>query len=514
MKNITFVIMLFFSFYLFALDQKDVQFTGKIVKINSRTFFPFKINNMNKLYYAGSKIYVKIKEDENIDWLVSYSKSIGCTFIKDIKRSPNTFLFECSENFMQSYQVFRENKNLFDVEPDILIQINMKNYEDPYLPNEWHIFEEGSSVFSGWKLLESYGINPGSGVKVAVIDDGFDLSHEDLNGAFIKGFDFVDNDNFPDAYSYNNHGTAVTGIIASQINEKGCVGVSPYSRIIPVKISSDIIMSSDIADVFNFALDSGADVISNSWGPADGSGAVYMPQALQNIISDAAINGRDGKGVIIVFAAGNGNESISDENSYDGFAANENVISVGAVSREGRRAYYSDYGKDLDFMAPSCDLKSDDFYADWLTTSYDNGIWTTDLSGSSGYTDTEYTASFCGTSASAPILSGVIALMLSANKDLTLSEIYKLLKETSDKVDSLNASYDEDGHSIYYGYGRINALRALNTMISDYGLSVPESIDEDGYPLQDEDVMPENDVDFPESLINIEKEGCSCSFII
>ena len=128
------------------------------------------------------------------------------------------------------------------------------------------------------------------------------------------------------------------------------------------------------------------------------------------------------------------------------------VISVGATDRENLRAWYSNYGEYLDILAPG---------------GYDLGITTLDNTGAKGIASNaedylfydDYASAFIGTSASAPIVSGMIALLLQSNPSLTRVEIENLLKNSADKIG--NVPY-EDSKNIYYGYGKVNLSNLIN----------------------------------------------------
>jgi hypothetical protein len=218
-------------------------------------------------------------------------------------------------------------------------------------------------------------------------------------------------------------------------------------------------------------------VISCSWGPADGDWSnpndpihkinFPLPDSARLAIDYALKNGRKGKGCVIVWAAGNGNESVD----LDGYAAHAPIIAVAACNDRGRRSVYSDFGK-----AIWCAFPSNDIFAPNLepTRPLTPGIWTTDRVGSKGYnvgvTNAEntigdkegnYTATFGGTSSACPGVAGVAALMLSANPALSASQVKTLIKTACDKIDPSGGNYNAQGHSQLYGYGRINALKAV-----------------------------------------------------
>ena len=315
-----------------------------------------------------------------------------------------------------------------------------KNIIEPYFYQQWYLdknlsfykennIDENASIHSG-NVLKKYS---GIGVKIAIIDDSLDIWHEDLNGSIIATYDIETNSSTIVNNKNLYHGTAVTGIIASRTNNKGILGIASKASVIFLKFK-DNMSDSDFIKLFNKAEEFGADIINCSWGTYDVSPAV------KEKIVDLAKHGRDGKGTIIVFAVGNDNKDMGNDES-----AIPEVIAVGATDKDNLRAWYSNYGKNLDVMAPG---------------GYDIGITTLDPMGDNGIAslDDNYILYddenlFAGTSASAPIVSGIIALMLEKNPNLTREEVENILKNSSDKIG--NIPY-EHGRNDYYGYGKVN----------------------------------------------------------
>jgi subtilisin family serine protease len=304
------------------------------------------------------------------------------------------------------------------------IEYNKSFYDDNYIDPNANIHQNG--------YLDSYGA---TGVKIAVIDDGLDMNHEDIK--IYRSYSIINNDSnvSPITGDEDYHGTAVTGIIGARRNEKGVLGIAYNSDIIFLQMKS-YVTDSDMIELFEKAKEYGAEVINCSWGTYD------VTDAIKSEIQDLAINGRDGKGIIIVFAVGNEDKNLDDPDINDESEIPE-VIAVGATDSENVRAGYSNYGSALDVMAPG---------------GYYYGITTTDISGSDGYSVDNYDRyddknAFAGTSAAAPIVTGVIALMLERNPNLTREDIMDIIHNKSDKIGNLEYT---DGRNDYYGYGKVN----------------------------------------------------------
>lgn len=323
--------------------------------------------------------------------------------------------------------------------------------DDPLFPRQWHLKNTGQSggaVGADVRAERAWDISTGDpNIIIAVMDDGVDTDHEDFGAAkLVPGYDFIDDDNDPRPADSNgntdDHGTACAGLaVATGNNGIGVSGVAQKCKLMPIRMLGNFTSSLQIANSFRFAAQNGADVISNSWGYS-----VDRPlDDLQRAALDfATTSGRGGKGCVILFSAGNDSRSQDKQ----GFQSSEKVISVAASTNRDDRAYYSSFGKTVDIAAPGGDDRT------LLIT-------TTDRMGAPGYSATNYTQSFNGTSASCPIAAGVAGLLLSVEPGLNYTQVRERLIQTADKIDVAGGDYDENGQSIYYGYGRINAFRAL-----------------------------------------------------
>jgi len=320
-----------------------------------------------------------------------------------------------------------------------------KSIQEPYFGEQWYLeenvtFYEENNIDSNASI--HFGKNytyTGKGVKIAVIDDGLDVTHPELNGTVVATYDIrTRSTNVAHTSMIGHHGTAVTGIIGANDNGIGIKGIASESQIIFLKHKEGM-SDSETIELFNKAQEFGADIINCSWGTYD------VSEAVKEVIQELAMNGRDGKGIIIVFATGNDAQDMGNDES-----AIPEVIAVSATDKDNLRAWYSNYGENLDVVAPG---------------GFDIGITTLDAMGENGvgtlnddYLLANDENSFIGTSASAPIVSGVIALMLEKNPNITRIEVEKALQNQSDKIGNLDYV---DGFNEYYGYGKINVGRLL-----------------------------------------------------
>lgn len=339
-------------------------------------------------------------------------------------------------------------------------------------PQQWHLhktrvgnrtIDQHANVVAAWELSD------GDGVTIAVIDDGVDTDHLDFAGAgkVVHARDVTRDVN--DArpwFADDDHGTACAGVACAS-GLHGASGVAPKARLMPIRLMSGL-GSQDEADAFAWAAQHGADVISCSWGPADGAWwnpddpqhdvVVPLPDSTRLAIDWATTHGRNGKGCVITWAAGNGNESVDN----DGYASYGKVVAVAACNDRGTRSVYSDTGDAL-----WCAFPSSDPVAAALTP----GIWTTDRSGGAGYNSGlpnpsgddqgDYTDDFGGTSSACPGAAGVAALVIARNPALEWTQVKDVLRRCCKRIDTAHGQYDADGRSTHYGYGRLDARKAV-----------------------------------------------------
>ena len=341
---------------------------------------------------------------------------------------------------------------------------------DELVNHQWHLKNPGFVVDAQWPMKKGADArvweawqkmgNMGSDkITVAVIDNGFDLTHPDIMGKVHKPFDLWTNtSNIEQGDPRFTHGTPCASVAVARPNGTGIVGAAPNSKFMPISGTSYSLRATE--KMFKYAMDNGADVISCSWGTTDP--AFELSEMKKAAIADAARNGRNGKGCVIVYAVGNDD---FDYVSY--YAQHPDVIAVGACTSKDEHATYSNKGPEVTICAPS--------NGDWPITAA-RAFWDEGVSWESGayrfWRDGRDRGDrykhFGGTSSSCPLVAGICALMLSENPDLTSKQVKEILCKTADKIGSPQ-EYDANGHSKKFGYGRVNALAAVREAISRRG---------------------------------------------
>ncbi len=292
-------------------------------------------------------------------------------------------------------------------------------------------------VIDAWNRLGNKG---SSDIVIAVIDMGFDLEHPDLQGNIVAPFDVWENAPFSQPKRFRSHGTPCAGVALARETGFGTIGVAPNAKFMPVSGTGFSIRDTEV--MFEHCANNGADIISCSWGSIKPEHE--LDDEKEDIIRKAATQGRDGKGCVILYAAGNENAE-----SINHYGKHPDVICVGASTAQDAHAFYSNRGFEIDVVAPS--------NGDWPLiaprASWDAGHWY-----DGNEIDNQY-KHFGGTSAATPLVAGVCALMLTANPNLTAKAVKDILIKTADKIG--HPTEYVNGHSRRYGYGRVNADKAV-----------------------------------------------------
>lgn len=353
---------------------------------------------------------------------------------------------------------------------------------DPHYADQWHLKNTGQKGANGVAgvVNEDLNVEPvwatykGTGVRIAVVDDGLEIGHEDLasniaatglSHNYVTGG--IDPTNDP-ADTTSGHGTAVAGIIAARdMNGLGGRGVAPRASLIGYNLLQNSTASNE-ADAMTRGTP-GVHISSNSWGSSD-DGDLHPSLSLwRTAIENGLASGRNGRGTIYTWAAGNGGAvPPADNSNYDGQPNHYGVIAVAAVNDHGKQASYAEPGANIWISAPGGE------YCDT------HAISTTDRSGAVGenppgptlnyvdYPNTNYTRCMNGSSAATPAASGVVALMLEANPNLGWRDVRLILAQSAHKNDVADAGWGVTGGlPVYhfnhkYGFGVIDAGAAVN----------------------------------------------------
>lgn len=338
---------------------------------------------------------------------------------------------------------------------------------------QWYLDGTGSAGFIATAHLNLGSVwseSGGEGITVAIVDDGIETTHSQLAHAISDIYYATEaatgTDGDPASSKYG-HGTAVAGIIAAASSAYAPVGIAPEVDLASLRIfgSDSLSLSEAFAYLANY------DIANNSWGY---NSAFYNADIYSQLTYWASIDyglqaaldyGRDGLGTIVVKSAGNGRED--GRFATDDHVSNlDGVIVVGATDYTGKAAYYSSPGSNLLVSAPS--------------SGAGQGVTTTDRTGSAGYSYTAATDEFGGTSAAAPMVSGVVALILEANPTLTWQEVQDILALSATHTGSavgvgasgnelyawqINGATNWNGGGLHfsndYGFGLVDAYQAV-----------------------------------------------------
>ena len=365
--------------------------------------------------------------------------------------------------------------------------------EDPYFSKQWHLHNTGTSGLENadikfkqmLEFLNSKRIEVDPNIKIAIMDSGVSRDHEDLkiteagydifqdgevSGGGTPNLHLLEGENVSDDIkSAVAHGTHCAGVSAEIGNQTGMSGVCPWCWIYPVRYpltdtysdeeyNGTGISENTILKIYEkYALDSSISVVNCSFGPGVSIGIDYVFPGIAVGIQNFMQNGRGGKGGVIVYASGNDNvdSSYSRLLEYDfvferegvGVVTNR-VVTVNASTSLDMKASFSNYGYTSTVAAPGTSIGTT------AVPGYGN------YNKGDGTKDSNYTF-FSGTSAAAPVVSGLFGVLFSINPELTLEDAMEILKQGADKINPETGLWDENGFSVKYGYGRVNLEKAV-----------------------------------------------------
>ncbi len=454
-------------------------------------------------------VMVKLKKAQDFDLLMNETKNLNLDLIGYNKYMPLWFTFSVRpggedilkvSNLLHKTGLFEhaEPDLRFDIRPNSTSKVDKLNLvpNDPFYPDQWHLNNTGQNDGTPGidiNAVAAWDIETGDpNIVIAVLDDGFEINHPDLTGNNNNaGFDAMGNGGPSQVYS--PHGTACSGIAAADgNNNEGVTGVAFNSSIMSVSFDYDGVTGLILANATNLAANNGASVLSCSWGAP----ATTNSPILNDAITDALQNGRNGLGCVVVFSTGNDNGVVE-------YPANSNpdILSVGAMSPCGERKsptscdgenwWGSNFGNELDIVAPGVLIPTTDRQGDVLDDPLQCGIlgraindYNADACIPNFYTNQDYYSQFNGTSSACPMVAGVAALILSVNPSLTGQEVRDIIETTAQKtrIDLyFYTTFAGRPNGIWHeemGYGLLDAfaaVQAANTCPVDLTLTGTET---------------------------------------
>lgn len=377
--------------------------------------------------------YVRLKNQNDYSLLQNIAKQYSASILGEVDYMPNWYELKspASSNGLEMSNKFYET-NLFEaVDPNFMFNFAPNScVSDPLADQQWAL--NTVDACDAWKITK------GKGVTVAVLDQGIDSKHKEFSNNYSTlSYDLLTKSS--PTQVYGNHGTHVAGIIGANHNGIQIAGLAPEVSLVSLNHPLNVGYTDAIAQLasgFGYATSHGIDVINNSWGDQGGELYGYMHSTLlEEGIQNALINGRNGKGMVVVFASGNKRMNRTD---YPGNMFPE-VLVVGSISSNLKRADYSSYGDKLDVMAPGSDI---------LSTMPGNS-----------------TGKMSGTSMAAPYAAALAALVLSVNPSLTNLDVCRIIEQTAQKGGGYTYSSVSGKNNGTYnnemGYGIINAPKAI-----------------------------------------------------
>jgi subtilisin family serine protease/subtilisin-like proprotein convertase family protein len=350
---------------------------------------------------------------------------------------------------------------------------------DPYFANQWNLENRnsnGAPVGIDLNARAAWPTTHGEGIIIGIADTGVEYTHPDLAGRSAAGshFNFINSTtNALPVNTADNHGTAVAGLAVAELNNQiGISGIAPGAQVASWKIfTGETALQVDDQGLMNmFQYQSNTVAVQNhSWGfnTVRQLGPGYLAsQGIDNAIQF----GRGGRGVVMTRSAGNrrvgdgSGSTVYGNANDDGYVSNPNVIAAGAVRSDGRVASYSNPGACLMLAAPS-DETADTFYSRDPSFRF---LFTTDRQGTDGYNTTANTNDYVFggngllgvfglTSAAAPQIAGMAALILSANTNLSYRDVQQILIQSARPIDLTDSDIVTNGagfrvsHNVGFG---------------------------------------------------------------
>ena len=474
-------------------------------------------------FIVTDELIAEFKPGTDYEQIASFNNDSGVKIVTPGPLKDNQFVLEVTEaapvDALETANHYQESNLTVFAQPDFVRVPDFREFipNDSLFGNQWYHQNsglEGSTVDADVDSSLAWDVTQGANdTIIAIIDDGFDMSHPDLapnlwvnagevpgNGidddgnSFIDdihGFDFKRNDGNPAANNDDFHGTLTAGVAAALGNNAlGVAGSCPNCSLMLIRQGTTF---GNDARAIEYAWQMGADVISISWGYPIRNPVTTV---VVNAINNATTLGRGGLGTVVLIAMNNENRSDCADTApatAPDISSLPNVIAVSASSNQDRKVTESAWGSCMDVLAPThrgngpnpIDPRAGPGvpYTGTLNTA------TTDRTGNAGFNSAtppnsgpfndptycpievanlDYTLCFGGTSSSTPLTAGIAGLILTVNPGLTRLQVQQLLQDTADKIEDSNGRYaTNNGFSTpaigvaTHGWGRVNSFEAL-----------------------------------------------------
>lgn len=430
-------------------------------------------------FVPTGQLYVECEPDASVEECQKLLEDYGLQIVE--ARGERELIVQVtahSVNPIKAAAALQESPLIRVAEPDLATPGMIQAFilpTDPRIVDQWHLRNKGfhrgtaigfsagadARVMEAWERAQSLG---SPNVVVAVIDDGFDLSHPDLTGDWkiVAPKDFTRNSGSPtpDPLNEDWHGTACAGVAVGNADGTGIAGAAPRSRLMPIRWGRSL-SDVELENWFGYAREQGAWVVSCSWGAR--ARIFKLSTRATRAIERCTRERRDGLGCVICFAAGNESRDVnsSSGDSVNGFAIHPDVIAVAASNSRDQRSHYSNFGAAISVCAPSSGAGGWGITTSDVMGQYTRGGQTFE----SGYSTGAYTDDFGGTSSATPLVAGVCALLFSIRPTLTATEVRELIERTARRIGP-ESSY-VDGRSREFSHGCVDAAAVAALLSQD-----------------------------------------------
>ncbi len=433
------------------------------------------------------------------------ASSYGLTVQRRLLSDPTAYVVS-SNNAAAALEQLKADKRVRSAQLDIAVKREKHQFvpNDPFYsnnnptgyPGQWHLKNQtGTStvdarVDGAWNRLSDNSnlvTNKGTGTVLGIVDDGLETAHPDLNPNYsaANSYDFGQADTNPNPVNADDdHGSAVAGVAAARGgNSIGVTGAAPEALIAGLRVDFGTSPASHFADATTFN-SSGANTNIKVKNHSYGYTATYVDASAEA----TALNTSATAGTVHTFSAGNGRGSSTQDSNKNMLQASPDAITVAAIAADGRFAPYSSFGANVFVTAPSAGY----YNPEYGRFEGQPAITTTDRAAANGYNpaaddfpNTDYTSQFGGTSASAPLVAGIMALVKTVSPTLNNRIAKHLLVRSSEVVDPTDMSISSDGgwktnaagfkFNQNYGFGLINAGKLQQFVLKTQSISALET---------------------------------------